>query len=343
MSRSAVNDGAGPYGATVKSRPSALWPAGKHLAQHSDLAALLSESAQEAAQRALRLFVSDDRLELLQAALAAGTAVEHLAKAVIVSVEPTLLADKVDRDTLLWLSGKGNRAETRATRIRTVGALNAVKLVAALHKGASVPSILAEAALEARNAAAHVGLVDRDELHGAVGGMCSTVDVFLNLMGSDRGPFWGDYLGVADTLIEADRAAVEQIVAAKFASAHARLARLTDALPADYTALVLATMAQKPLIADHEEERPCPACGQRAWLACDVEEGDVEFDHDEDSVSAWVSRTAYPLWFECSVCGLTLDERELQHLGLGVPIELDDRDLDPAEYYEPDEDMYRDR
>lgn len=337
-----IHDSGLRVGASGKSRSGSFWPVGEHLAQHSDLAAILGESAQDAAHRAIRLFVSDERLELLQAAVGAGTAVEHLAKAAIVLVEPTLLADRVDRDTLLRLSGKGHRAEGAATRIRTIGALNAVKLVAALHKSVTVPLVLAEAALEVRNAAAHVGLVDREELRAAVSGMCRTVDAMLAAVAADRNSFWGTNVGVADALIEEGRAAVEQIVEAKFASARSHLAQLTKGMPAELAAAFLAALSQKLVRSDYEEEVPCPVCGQRAWLICGVEEGDVEFDPDE-SGWAWVSRTAYPFEFDCSVCGLTLDELELAHLDMNQPVELESRDVDPADYYEPDEDLYRGR
>lgn len=329
------------YGSSVKSQSGSFWPIGENLVQHSDLPAILGESAQDAAHRALRFFVSGERLELLEAAVGAGAAVEHLAKAAIALVEPTLLADRVDRDTLLRLSGKGHRAETPATRIRTIGAFNAVKLVAALHKGASVPLSLAEAALEVRNAATHVGLVDRDELRAAVSGMCRTMDAILDAMGADRAAFWGVNVGLADTLIEEGRAAVEKIVEAKLASARAHLAQITKGVPAALAAPFLAALSQKFVSSDHEEETSCPVCGQRAWLICGVEEGEFEHDHDEASQWGWVSRTAYPFEFGCSVCGLTLDEVELVHLEMNDPIELELRDVDPADMYESDEDYYR--
>src|SRR5215469_7952822 len=76
------------------------WPAGKYVVKHDQLKRLLAESARWHARRAIDLFISDQVNELLDAAVSAGSAVELLAKSYLASIDPALLADKGDRDTV---------------------------------------------------------------------------------------------------------------------------------------------------------------------------------------------------------------------------------------------------
>lgn len=56
-----------------------------------------------------------------------------------------------------------------------------------------------------------------------------------------------------------------------------------------------------------------------------------------------MTRTAYPFELDCSVCGLTLERSNSRTWNMNEPIELDPGEIDPADLYEPDEDLYRDR
>lgn len=320
------------------------WPVGALAAPHENFAAILLHAAHFHAHEALRLFVSDDRFELLQAAVSAGTAVEIACKAAVAQIEPTLIAERADRDTLLRLSGKGHRASTPATRIRTVGGLAAFRLVRHLHRALSVPESAAEAALEVRNAAIHMALVDRTEVRAAASAMSRVVDAVVEAMEASRADFWGERVVLVDNFIRVERETVEQIVEAKVAAARSRLSALVSRLDAATAASVLSALSRKRSHADHEEPVPCPVCGQQAWLICSTENGEVEWTWDEDGLAGTnVEITAYPFAFDCSVCGLELEVDELAHLKMDAEIELGERDVDPADYYEPDEDMWRDR
>lgn len=75
-------------------------------------------------------------------------------------------------------------------------------------------------------------------------------------------------------------------------------------------------------------------CLQRAWLVCGVEEGEIEFENHGEERWAWVSRTAYPYEFDCAVCGLNLEETELEHLSMNAPIKIEPREAGASDYTE---------
>jgi len=319
------------------------WPVGELVAPHEDLVALLMSSANHHAHKALQLFVGDRRTDLLDAAISAGIGLELACKGAVAQVEPTLLADRTDRDTLLRLSGSGDRAEASATRVKTISGIAAFRLARHFHKGIAVPEQDAIDAFETRNAAAHMALVERDELRGSVSAMSRAVDALLVAIGADRSAFWRDHQDTVDGFIEDERASVAQMITAKFGAARARIGRITAGLDDVVRATLLAALSSSQVFAEHVERTKCPVCEQDAWLVCWTEEGAIEFDGDPDSGSAWVPVTAYPYELFCSVCELSLNQSELAQLGLDEEIELEAREADSSDYDERDEDLDRDR
>jgi imidazoleglycerol phosphate dehydratase HisB len=289
------------------------------------------------ALRALQHFVSDDHHELHDAAISAGVALELMCKAAIAQVEPVLLADRTERDTLLRLSGKASHASKRATRIRTIGAAEAFLGVRHFHKSIGVAEAAAREVFETRNAAAHVGVVDRAEVRSATSTMSRAVDAILLAMGADRLGFWGNRIDLVDGIIREQRETVEQIVAAKFAAARARVAALTHGLDPQVQRLVLAARAMKTVFSSHEEPIECPGCGQQAWLICRVEGGEIDGGPTPFGLLGTARASAFPFGLACSVCDLSLDEPELAHLSLDEEIELE-YEVEPADF-EPNDDQ----
>lgn len=318
-------------------RPGPYWPAGEYSHGHEDLCALLVEAACDNAQRALRDFVSDERLALLQAAVAAGTAVELIAKAALVQVEPTLLCDNTDPDNLLRLAGKGDRSDLAPTRVKTIGGMKAMRLCKRLVKGITVGDKELEVVLEVRNAALHLALVNRDELRAAVATMARVVDEVLVGMEADRESFWGPQLSVADGLVAEGRAEIASLVAAKVSAARQRLEAITAQLSPEVAAAVLAQRAWCRLSSDHEEPVECPVCKREAWLICGVEKGEPELMGADDDSDWMVPVSAWPFAFECAVCGLSLDDRELGQFHFPDSIELEPETVRPPWSYEPEE------
>lgn len=322
------------------------WPAGRYRVPRSRLRQLLAFSARYHAREAVRLFVSDELESLLQAAASTGSAVELLSKAYIASVDPILLAERGDRDSLLLLTGRSSYSDILATDIRSLGASDALKLAKYLKK--DLPwNAQEQLALKARNAALHMALVDRRELHNATVSMAKIVDSLLAVLELNRNDFWGEAaIGVVTELFDEAKTETSRVVAGKRAVATRYLASLVSGLDASARAVVLASLSGRHISStDHEEPQECPVCHQQGWLLCGVDRGPVEYDYDEDGPpSAWVERTAYPFGFECAVCRLELEGDELQELDFPAEIELEP-DTEPFETYdyEPDEDMYRGR
>jgi hypothetical protein len=295
------------------------------------------------------LFVSEDRNELLQAAVSVGCAVELIAKAFVASVEHTLLADKGETDAILILADKGHLDKVSPTDLKSItateGLLRAKRLHPTLVFNVSTPSD--QIVLKVRNAAAHMALVDRTELRRAVLVMCRVIEGLLTPLGLEREPFWGSFaLPVVDELLDQAIGEVRKLIVAKVAAARQRLRDMLEGLDANGRALVVASLTTRRTLGngEHNEPQQCPACDEQGWLLCVVIRNDVEYEADEDGhVGALVPRTGYPYAFECPVCELELDEIELAELQLPMVIELAP-DTEPEEVYgEPDEDLGRDR
>jgi hypothetical protein len=322
------------------------WPVGKHVVEHDRLKQVLALSARHHARQAIELFANDDQAGLTQAAVSAGCAVELLAKAFLASVEHGLLAEKGDRDTVLILSGNANLTSAQIAEMKTVGALESLKIAKHLHPPLPFNIQSDQVVLRVRNAAAHMGMVLPDELRAAVAVMCRLVDGLLAALSLKRDDYWGrDAVGVVDEILDIAKSEVRRIVAAKIAAAERRYAGLVSGLDAAGRVVVLAALSRRGpyMIADHNEPQECPACKQQGWLVCHVDEGQPEVEYGDDGNQyAFASRTAYPSIFECPVCELELEEEELAEFDYPMEIELEPNN-DPYSDYEPDEDWFRGR
>lgn len=305
------------------SKSGPYWPAGEYSCIHDDLCYLLLSFAQDNAGRALNQYVSDDRLVMLQAAVAAGTAVELAAKAALVKVAPSLICERSNPDSLLHLSGKGELAGSSALDIKTIGGLEAIRLCKRLFKSTSgFSENCVQAVLRVRHAALHAALVHRDELRIATGDSIRIVDQLASEIGADRESFWKGNLELVDRMIGEHQAMVAHIVAAKIQAAKEQITNITTALSPELASVVLAKRSRRLSTSDHEEPVICPVCRQEAWLICGVEKSEPQPDESDDELSNVIS-TAWPFAFECSVCGLNLEESELQEFDFPDEIELE--------------------
>lgn len=123
-----LGSGVGPEIVFESGRTAAQWPMGHWSAVHEDLAKTILQAASFHASVAIDSYTSDSHQGQLTAAISVGCAVELVVKASIALIEPTLLADRVDRETLLRLAGHHSRARKEPTEIKTVGAANALLL-----------------------------------------------------------------------------------------------------------------------------------------------------------------------------------------------------------------------
>lgn len=331
-------------GVVVDKSEGTWWPIGRLQVPCGDLKWLLAQSAQWHARQSIRTFSSNDLNDLLQAATAAGTGVELLAKAYLASIDVALLAEKGDRDTVLLLGGHSALTESEPLAMKTIGALEALKIAKQLHKDLPLtqPNPVV---FRVRNAACHMALVRSDSLRAAVVQMCRIVESLLLALDVDRRSFWGIHeIPAVDALLDEAKTEIARAVAVKKAAAASRIGRmLADLSELAREAVLAALSGRKMSSTEHEEPQECPVCEQQGWLLCSMELGWVRKEIDEDGhvIAILVDRTAYPFAFECPVCELDVEEDELLEFNFPRQIELEPEDA--IDVYEPDEDMYRDR
>jgi hypothetical protein len=216
-------------------RPGRWLPQGRKYFSIKDLLYVLARSARWHAPHVITGFASQDCDELLQVATSAGTAVELLGKVYIATMNPALLADKGDSDTILHLSGHGRRCKNGITEMKSVVGYEALRLIKQLYP--QFPLVGDKpVVLRVRNAAVHMALVDSQELRAGVIEMVKMVESLLGLLDLDREHFWGSAaMGAVDSLLDEAAREVTQIVAAKLGAARRvlapfRLLLLTDHL-----------------------------------------------------------------------------------------------------------------
>jgi hypothetical protein len=321
------------------------WPAGRDHVPNGRLKQLLALSARYHSRHAIALFISSERDELLQCAISVGCAVELLAKSYLASIEHGLLAENGERDAILVLANKATLATSGTTDIRTISAMEALRVAKHLHPTLPFNPQMDKLVLKVRNAAAHMAIVRTDELNSAVLLMCRIVESLLSALVLERGDFWGPHaLSVVNEIIDKDKSERRRIVTGKLAAAERRLSQLLAGLDEASKTIVLTSLSgRQTSTSDHEEPQECPVCHHQGWLICSVDTGPIESETDEyGHTEAWVERTAYPMIFECPVCSLELHGDELLEMDFPTEIELEP-DADPYPDWEPDEDWLRGR
>jgi hypothetical protein len=335
-----------PSGDDASARPASgggsRWPAGPSQHPHADLPVHLLKSGRAHARRALSTYTATTTEEQQLAAISVGSAVELLSKALVADVNPALLSERGDRDTMLHLTNLGHLSRKAATEVRSLSAVEAVAAANHIHPSLGWRQGADSIVFRVRNAAAHMALVDAEELHAAVLELLKFVRGLLTVRGGEPSDFWGEPLApLAAELLDEASSASRRSAIAKQAAAHARLESIVGSLGGRAREVVLAALSGRRMSStDHEEPETCPVCGQQGWLLCGVERGPVEWDPD----GARVPLTAWPFGFECPVCGLDLEGDELLLFTFPQEIELEPDD-DPVEAYEwePDEDVWRGR
>jgi hypothetical protein len=316
--------------------PQADWPFGSIYRSHADLAGHLHQIGQRHAQRALRLYASEDEFDQLDAAVSVGTSVELLAKSLLASVNPILLLPlNSDAPALLKYSGTKTAGVEHpdATQVKSIEALKAIERLRYI-KLMPVWGTADNLVFSVRNAAAHMGVVQQNLLRSAIRPMVRFAEHTRIQYGQTPELWWGDELSdIAPGMVEADALAWEQIVQAKLAAARIRIAELKDGLPAAAADGILASMTGSWRTSmEHNETTACPGCGYTGWVTGSVDRGAGETQYDEDGWPTFYS-LLHIFHFECNVCGLKLtDEGELDLAGVEVEMEFRDDDYFP----EPD-------
>lgn len=317
-----------PENGYVASSPNADWPFGAVYRSHADLAAHLHQVGQRHAQRALRLYTSEDEFEQLDAAISIGSAVELLAKSLLASVDSVLLIPlNPDTPALLKWSGT-KRAGVENPDAFQVKSLEATKAIDRLRHLKLLPSWGPSDHLvfSIRNAAAHMGVVQQNLLRSAIRPMVRFAEHTRTHYDQSPAAWWGDELAtIAPGMVEADALAWGQIVQAKLTAARLRVSELKADLPSATADAILSSMVGSWRTSmEYNETTECPGCGFLGWATGEVDSGAGETQYDEDGLPTFYS-TLHVLHFGCNVCGLKLtDEAELDVAGVETEINFQD-------------------
>lgn len=296
------------------------WRRGHKTRARVDLVPHLLEAGRHHAQAAVRDFSDPDGFVLLDAAIHVGGAIEMVAKAAIAREEPLLLAKPSGRGDLL--DAFARLRETRLTpspgwRLKSIDVTFAIELLDRIHPNLGSRSAAAKEALNARNDAAHMGIVVPDELEKAAAAMVTYINALLGQLGEDERSFWDQAYDQAAAL-EKDREErlklrAEELIREARARFDHWLARLGPD-PAD----IAEALAEREL--ENQLRRPdfddidvvsCPACTCNAMIPKEI---DVEEDFDGDGhLLVWGFTK---LGLECPVCDLRLSAEEAQALGV---------------------------
>lgn len=291
----------------------------------------LLRAAEGHARFALRSYLDEEDILPLQAAIAAGAAVELLIKAVLFQAAPALLAMRGDVHSVLVFSGKPGVPGKGYLDCRTIVGDDAKKALIAMRPSLNAISTEIDSALQRRNAAAHLAVLTKNDVVIGVKAMCVAVAALLPEVALIHEDFWGAGLAShAQTLANEDadqrRLMLEQL---KTAAAD-RLERMRAVGPSLVEILAAERAASEGYIDDRGDEYlaayQCPVCFYWGLLSGPVSRENLH-PVEGHYYDGWeVERTWYPETFACEVCGLVLDSRTLRIAGFP-----DAQDLDPDE------------
>ncbi|MFJ8078766.1 hypothetical protein ACIQ7Q_33740 [Streptomyces sp. NPDC096176] len=263
----------------------------------------------------------------------AGIAAEHLLKAYLAALHPALIVEAKDFDSMLHATGHGVHALAPASRAKTIGLVEAhARVHKILRKQIPIDQRALAPVANARNGVAHSGIHDVAEVQTVFTTCLRLIDPLLTELKVDPKTYWGSYEQLHDMLIakqvEKARIQMESMLAKARAIFQQRYSHLA---PKEREVVLAAIASQGPrVVMEHEAKRRCPACDSPGWLAGDTSWGEVD-DHSVLVVT--------PHIFTCSACDLEVEGEQLSHLrGLAEEFHLD-----PADYWEPDEDWLRGR
>ncbi|MFD3749694.1 hypothetical protein ACFWVT_05415 [Streptomyces cyaneofuscatus] len=262
----------------------------------------------------------------------AGVATEHLLKAFLVRIHPSLIVDGRDFNSLLYAAGQGGLLQVRASRVKTIQLGEAYDRVHKILKNKIPQRPQGKDSwplADARNGVAHAGYHDRAEVMEIFIDCIKVIDPLLVELGI--GPdYWGLHRALHHKLriegVEAARVRLEQKLARARRVFAQRYGHIDEPRREIVVTTTLAITTQGYI--EHAEPAACPACPSQGVLA-----GGLFIDVDKETV------VLSPEIFQCSACDLRLESEELDMLAvpLGGDIGVNVPPEDVFDGYEADE------
>ncbi|MEU2797660.1 hypothetical protein [Streptomyces sp. NPDC007117] len=263
----------------------------------------------------------------------AAVATEHLLKAFLARVHPSLIVDGKDFPSLLYASGRSElyqvnsgRSElhqVKGSQIKTIqlgeAYTRARSLLPAIPPRPKGPWPLADA----RNGVAHSGYHDRGEVIDVLVNCIKVIDPLLDELGIGA-EYWGLHQGLHDKLlmdeVEAARVRLEQKLSRARRVFLERYGHIAEGRREGILA-ALAPVVTPGWLGDYSARVACPVCPVKGYLL------GLSFVDEE---RATVVLT--PHLFMCRFCELRVEREELDLLS--SPLDEDvDLDIPPEDFY----------
>lgn len=286
---------------------------------------LRRQASSEKAVRALERYSDGGWGTDREVSIAAGAASEYLHAALLVAVDPVLIADPRSLDSMIMLSRHNQDWKIRPLELRTADMNRKMDIL-----GKVFPSALrirpdADFVARARNAAVHAGLAAPKSADAVMQHLVRVVDALDQLVPSPR-RFWPPTMdGPVDKLRAEASTAVTRLLEVRLARARVRYRLLTDGIRGPVLEDMLqarerAFLSRAPSLI---REFDCPACRRRGWVSYTRA---LAFKIDErDEVVGEGEAYGAAIAFDCSVCGLTLEGETLgEYATFSAEIELSD-------------------
>ena len=284
-------------------------------------------ASQQAARRAVLNYRRTDDFERIQSAVNLGLAAEVLLMASVATIDTSFLADSNSPQSKLALSRNGNPSgRLSVADVKTISWEDARKLMLARDGKLVGLADWLKQVMNTRNAAAHAGLTESDDLGASVVSLVRIVAALHEHLDFSLDDYWGATIRPMVTEVQDKMTSVvRQSKTAKVITAEKEYVRITERFAGASLAAYTQTALERPLptyvfpgSGEYEKvvEYDCPACGNPGHvfhLGQDDDELEPGYDDqlDEEYIRVFVYWA--PRAFECQVCNLTLtaDETEL--------------------------------
>lgn len=275
---------------------------------------------------AMQAYARDDHLPFY---LNAGIALEHLLKARLATVSPTLIADCKHFESMLTLATLGD-TELPPPSLRTITFTETFQRCKHVIPALQRLEVSLRTLVAYRNGAAHAGVVDRTKVPSDLASFAEVVELVLPDLGTDRDAFAGEFRDTLRGALDRSKTDVEIETSAAIANARLQfLARFPHSAPGYNVEEALAAMTFPDKYDTQRFE--CPACGHSALLHGESEpDWSVREDASGSSFDTTLRVWFFPSSMECLLCGLSLDGRGL--VPAGLPLEIELTDFDPEDF-----------
>jgi len=303
----------------------------------SSLDVVLAKSCKRFVDRA---FVCHEKSDWEGFIVHASIAIELLAKAILARINPLLIADARNENSLLALA-RGGSLEKLPASVRTIDAETALRRAQQLGVPLNRYENDVRALREARNSIVHSGDFDRtvgekgfDGWVRSMVALCEHADYSMSLV-------FGANSHLIRIQMEQYASSLESLWQMRRAAAEARwqyeISISTTAERQQRFSLLKAELESANAIDPTIQWAPCTVCGQPARLFGDIE-SEPEYDIEDDEY--WISGFYFsfiPTGLYCQSCGLNLDSRGLvEQSGVLESWEFDQVDGDRWERLEQD-------